>query len=247
MAKTNYVTREGLLNEINKSKATFSSFIDDKYQDFDSIIAKPSDAFINVELARKSRASRINAAIREANPTLKYHQVAKLYTTEEDIPLEDLCFRVMTKDHIPAGEKPTNFAPYKHYAIIGGATQEVGRSHWIGGLGNGYYSESHGHLTNGLANMLMLIVKRYGLRGNWRGYSYNEDMCGTALVQLCAGALKFDESRTNNPFGYYSKTIENSFTKVHNLEDRVQNIRDDLVEQYGKSPSHSRQLRNEGW
>ena len=64
------------------------------------------------------------------------------------------------------------------------------------------------------------LVERYAMRGNWRGYTYNDEMQSTALLQLSEVGLKFNEARSQNPFAYYTATITNSFTRVLNLEKR---------------------------
>jgi hypothetical protein len=66
-------------------------------------------------------------------------------------------------------------------------------------------------------------------------------MRGAALVQLSQIGLRFDESKSQNPFAYYTATITNSFTHILNSEKKNQNIRDDLLEQHGLTPSWSRQ------
>ena len=57
--------------------------------------------------------------------------------------------------------------------------------------------------------------------------------------------IQFDESKSQNPFAYYTAAITNSFTRVLNLEKRNQNIRDDLLQEAGQLPSFSRQLDHE--
>ena len=73
------------------------------------------------------------------------------------------------------------------------------------------------------------------------GNTYNEEMRGAALVQLSQIGLRFDESKSQNPFAYYTAAITNSFTHVLNSEKKNQNIRDDLLEQNGLTPSWTRQ------
>jgi len=74
------------------------------------------------------------------------------------------------------------------------------------------------------------------------GNTYNEEMRGTALLQLSQIGLKFDESKSQNPFAYYTAAITNSFTRVLNEEKKNQNVRDDILEINGLNPSWSRQF-----
>lgn len=75
--------------------------------------------------------------------------------------------------------------------------------------------------------------------------SYNDEMCASALTQLSRVGLQFDESKSQNPFAFYTTTITHVFTRTLNLEKRNQSIRDDLLIHYGMSPSHTRQVENE--
>lgn len=73
------------------------------------------------------------------------------------------------------------------------------------------------------------------------GNTYNDEMRSQALLQLSQIGLQFDESKSQNPFAYYTATITNSFTRVLNIEKRNQNIRDDIMEMNGLNPSYTRQ------
>ena len=77
------------------------------------------------------------------------------------------------------------------------------------------------------------------------GNSYVDEMRSHALLQLSQMALQFDESKSDNPFAFYTTTIRNSFTRILNLERRNQDIRDDMLIVAGVSPSHTRQIENE--
>lgn len=77
------------------------------------------------------------------------------------------------------------------------------------------------------------------------GNTYNEEMQGQALLQLSQIGLQFDESRSENPFAYYTSAVQNSFTRILNTEKRNQNIRDDLLIMHGSTPSYTRQTENE--
>jgi hypothetical protein len=98
-------------------------------------------------------------------------------------------------------------------------------------------------MTENLALMFLKLCERYATRSNWRGYTYNEEMRGAALVQLSQIGLQFDESKSSNPFSYFTATLTNSFTRILNIEKRNQDLRDDLLEQHGLTPSFSRQMK----
>ena len=138
-----------------------------------------------------------------------------------------------------------NFPPFYHYMLDEDKTPYlVGKSHWVGGFENGYFSKDHGKMTDKLAHMFIKLCERYATRSNWRGYTYNEEMRGQALLQLSQIGLQFDESKSQNPFAYYTAAITNSFTRVLNIEKKNQNIRDDILEQNGLNPSWTRQFNN---
>jgi hypothetical protein len=141
-----------------------------------------------------------------------------------------------------------NFPPFQHYKVDEeGKPICVGKSHWRGGLNPGEYSPTHGRMTNKLAHMFMKLCERYATRSNWRGYTYNDEMRSQALLQLSYIGLKFDESKSQNPFAYYTAAVTNSFTRVLNIEKRNQNIRDDILEMNGLNPSYTRQGMSGGY
>ena len=93
--------------------------------------------------------------------------------------------------------------------------------------------------------MWMKLCDRYATRGNVRGYTYNDEMRGQAILQLSQIGLQFDESKSNNPFAYYTAAVTNSFVRVINIEKRNQNIRDDILEMNHMNPSYTRQAQGE--
>jgi len=155
-----------------------------------------------------------------------------------DDPLEDLVDEpVLDPVHVRV-----NFPPFFHYRVTDHKVPYlVGKSHWKGDLETGHYSRDHGNMTRKLAMMFMKLCERYATRSNWRGYTYNEEMRGQALLQLSQIGLQFDESKSQNPFAYYTAAITNSFTRILNIEKKNQNIRDDILEMNGMNPSWSRQ------
>jgi hypothetical protein len=141
-----------------------------------------------------------------------------------------------------------NFPPFQHYKVTPrGKPYCVGKSHWLGDLETGEWSREHGTMTRTLAFMFMKLCERYATRSNWRGYTYNDEMRSQALLQLSQIGLQFDESKSSNPFAYYTAAITNSFTRVLNIEKRNQNLRDDILEMNGFNPSYTRQGMNVGY
>lgn len=155
-----------------------------------------------------------------------------------DDPLDDLIDDLI----VDMAHVRVNFPSFFHYRVTDHKVPYVvGKSHWKGDVDTGEYSRDHGNMTRKLAQMFMKLCERYATRSNWRGYTYNEEMRGQALLQLSQIGLQFDESKSQNPFAYYTAAITNSFTRVLNIEKKMQNIRDDILEMNGLNPSWSRQ------
>jgi hypothetical protein len=160
----------------------------------------------------------------------------------EELPPEDPLADLIDEPVLDTTHVRVNFPPFFHYRITEDKeTYLVGKSHWKGDLETGEYSREHGQMTRKLAQMFMKLCERYATRSNWRGYTYNEEMRGQALLQLSQIGLQFDESKSQNPFAYYTAAITNSFTRILNIEKKNQNIRDDILEINGLNPSWTRQ------
>lgn len=78
------------------------------------------------------------------------------------------------------------------------------------------------------------------------GNTYNDEMKGQAILQLSQIGLQFDESKSNNPFAYYTAAVTNSFVRIINIEKKNQNIRDDILEMNDLNPSYTR-TNNHEW
>lgn len=256
--KVKYLNNRDLLLEIHRSKCSFSSFTKAEYHQYDIIL--PSLDKINIRTiadAKRNRAKRIgleafNKLRSEGDKKTKLADVTPDYKT---ISKTDIVIRIMTFDHIPAapGRKKTvkstadahdkvNFPPFQHWKF----DEEdrlicIGKSHWTGGIKTGKFSKDHGRITENLGRMFIKLSERYAQRSNWRGYTYIDEMKGQAILQLSQIGLQFDESKSDNPFAYYTAAVTNSFTRILNVEKKSQNIRDDLLEHAGLTPSLTRQ------
>jgi len=262
MKRVKYLNNRDLLAQIYASKNTFCSYVTPEDGRYDLIISdvKKINA-ITIAKARKARSKRLTQeAWEQAKASgLKKIKLSDYTVSTRKIEKTDLIFRVMSFEHIPEDLErkrnpkqesdkhvKVNFPPFQHYRIDKkGKPKCVGKSHWIGGMSNGYFSVDHGKITNSLAMMFMKLCERYGTRANWRGYTYNDEMQSQALMQLSQIGLQFDESKSENPFAYYTAAITNSFTRILNIEKKNQAIRDDLLEQHDMMPSFTRQGEND--
>ena len=173
-----------------------------------------------------------------ASKKRKVEDIFDFEIDEDDDPLADVIDDpVLDLKHVKIP-----FPPFFHYRIDANKVPFlVGKSHWRGDLEHGEFSKDHGKMTNILATMLIKLCDKYATRSNWRGYTYNEEMRGAAMVQLSQIGLQFNEFKSQNPFAYYTAAITNSFTRILLLEKKNQNIRDDLLEMNGLNPSWTRQ------
>ena len=262
MKRVNYLNNKDLLAEIHKSKNSYCSYVSDGDDHYDVIVTDIKK--INstaITTARKARAKRMTQQAWEVAKSTgnKRLKMSDFEVSPKKIAKTDLVFRVMTFDHIPVdGERKrnpksradhhvkVNFPPFQHFKLDNkGQPKCVGKSHWQGGMANGQFNHEHGKMTNKLALMYMKLCERYGTRANWRGYTYNDEMQAQALMQLSQIGLQFDESKSDNPFAYYTAAITNSFTRILNIEKKNQNIRDDIMEMEGMMPSYTRQNKND--
>jgi hypothetical protein len=256
--KIKYLTNKDLLKEIHRSKNTYCSFTDKTYSDYDLIVSSLEKLNIRtIAEAKRNRASRMSKIAHEAAMIAGGKKLpAKEFEIDyKKISKEDLVFRIMTFEHIPLapGRKKTlkntadshdkvNFPPFQHWKFDDkGNLICVGKSHWKGPLDTGVFSKDHGQMTDNLARMFLKLCERYATRGNVRGYTYNDEMRGQAILQLTQIGLQFDESKSDNPFAYYTAAVTNSFVRIINIEKRNQNIRDDILEMNGMNPSWTRQ------
>ena len=269
--RVNYLNNRDILKEIHLSKNTYCSFrdpvTDHQYDIILPSVGKINQK--TIAEARRNRADRIKRETGEvvdpkkiANTDLVFRitcwdhiplapkkvpkNAVKKRKIEDILDLDDAVEDPLV-DLVeePVGD-PThmrvNFPPFFHYRI--NEDKEpilVGKSHWKGDLETGEFSKDHGTMTKKLAMMFMKLCERYATRSNWRGYTYNEEMRGQALLQLSQIGLQFDESKSQNPFAYYTAAITNSFTRILNIEKKNQNIRDDILEMNGLNPSWTRQ------
>lgn len=269
--RVNYLNNRDLLKQIHLSKNTYCAYRDPVTDHQYDIILPSLDRINQrtVAEARRARADRIKretgeivndkkipntdlvfritcwehipwAPKKEPKPVGKKKQLKDMLELED--PVEDPLADIVEEIVLDPTHVRVNFPPFYHYRIDDNKEPYlVGKSHWRGDLDTGEYCRDHGDMTAELARMFLKLCERYATRSNWRGYTYNEEMRGQALLQLSQIGLQFDESKSQNPFAYYTAAITNSFTRILNIEKKMQNIRDDILEMNGLNPSWTRQ------
>jgi len=260
--KIKYLTNKDLLKEIHLSKNTYCTFAKPEFSTYDIIL--PNLEKINIRTvaeAKRNCAVRLSKEAQEQSAQRGQKLPLKEFEIDyKKISKQDLVFRIMTFEHIPLapGRKKTlkntadshekvNFPPFQHWKFDENDNLIcVGKSHWKGPISTGKFSKEHGQMTDNLARMFLKLCDRYATRGNVRGYTYNDEMKGQAILQLTQIGLQFDESKSDNPFAYYTAAVTNSFVRIINIEKRNQNIRDDILEMNGMNPSWTRQNSGKG-
>lgn len=106
-------------------------------------------------------------------------------------------------------------------------------------------SKEQGEMTPKLAKMLQMLAARYGKKGNFAGYTYNEDMQAYAVYQLVKTWNSFNPEKSKNPFAFFTQCIKNSFIQYLNQERKQRDIRDTLLVDGGLTPSYTFQLEHE--
>lgn len=187
----------------------------------------------------------IPVAPKQPRKTIKKKTAKDIFEFEESDPDEifsDLEDPTTAKEIDDMVHVKVNFPPFQHYKLDNtNSFVCVGKSHWEGDLTTGSFNKDHGKITNKLARMYIMMCEKYAMKYNWRGYTYNDEMRNSAILQLTYVGLRFNEAKSANPFAYYTAAITNSFCRVLNSEKRNQNIRDDILEMNGLNPSWSRQ------
>ena len=107
-------------------------------------------------------------------------------------------------------------------------------------------SKEQGKMTNKLAHMLQLLTARYGKKGNWANYTYNEDMQAYAILSLVKTWNNFNPAKSENPFAFFTQCIKHSFIQYLKMEKRQRTIRDEILVDKGLTPSFNYQLELDG-
>lgn len=65
---------------------------------------------------------------------------------------------------------------------------------------------------------IIKLIDNYGKKGNWRNYTYLDEMKSEATLTCCKYMANFDLNKSTNAFAYFTQLIHNSFLLVLSKE-----------------------------
>jgi len=153
----------------------------------------------------------IPVAPKQPRKTIKKKTAKDIFEFEEPdldeifADLEDTTTKAEVDDMVHV---KVNFPPFQHFRLDSNNTFNcIGKSHWRGDLTTGEFNKDHGTITNKLARMYIMMCEKYAMKFNWRGYTYNDEMRNSAILQLTYVGLRFNEAKSANPFAYYTAVL----------------------------------------
>jgi len=97
-------------------------------------------------------------------------------------------------------------------------------------------------LNDYIGKAIMLIAQKMATRPNFNGYTWLDEMIADGIESGVKAADKFDPTRFNNPFGYFSRAIWNSYLQrisaekqqivIKHENKRRLNLYDEHLQQY---------------
>jgi len=235
-----YVNNKTLLEEIQKSKMTYCAYFE-PWHTKQIIYTRDLNKLTQEEI--DEARNHYNGKRNIEEPVEKGKEVIRLCDTYDYIPEE---FHFGNEE-----AAKLKFKPFKHYIKENGTYKEVLRSFWklepnAITLNQGHFDYEFGHLTDKTWMLFMQMIENLSKKGNYRRYTYLEDMIGQANVQMVLSCLKFDESMSENPFAYWTTCITKAFCVVLNYEKKHRDGRDYLNSLYGGPVSDGYNERNNG-
>jgi len=75
----------------------------------------------------------------------------------------------------------------------------------------------------------MKLVDNYSNKGNWRSYTYKDEMKSEAILTCIKYAGNFDITRTQNAFAYFTQIVHNSFLQILSKEKNYAEIKNKAI------------------
>lgn len=97
--------------------------------------------------------------------------------------------------------------------------------------------QKEGMISDRLGKMFVLLSTHYATKPNFSGYSYKDEFIASGILSCCVAFPKFDNSKSENPFAYFTSCIHHAFLQVINKEKTNQKLRDQILVDNNMNPS----------
>lgn len=90
--------------------------------------------------------------------------------------------------------------------------------------------KKRGQVSEKLGQMVKTISEGLATKGNWRGYTWKEDMISFAILITLKYFHNFNHIENNNAHGYINRICSNAFLQYVQKEKSHSNIKKELYE-----------------
>lgn len=90
-------------------------------------------------------------------------------------------------------------------------------------------------IPNDIALCFMALSNNYAKKANFYHISFKEDMVSEAILTCVINVHKFDPSKSDNPFSYFTTAVHNAFLQRINKENRQQDIKKRFIKSMSES------------
>lgn len=108
-------------------------------------------------------------------------------------------------------------------------------------------AKQKGEFTPRLAVLIKRLIENFSRHRQFIRYTYREDMVAAALLNCSKFWHRFDETKSQNPFAYFTQVAKNSFYSYLNTEREQNAITDELRFMYAgmQSSGNARAMIND--
>ncbi len=99
---------------------------------------------------------------------------------------------------------------------------------WIE-LNKGKEKKNWTQMPNYIGECFMKLVNNYSNKGNWRNYTYKDEMKSEAILTCVKYAANFDITKTQNAFAYFTQVVHNSFLQILSKEKGYAEVKNKAI------------------
>lgn len=106
-----------------------------------------------------------------------------------------------------------------------------------------YALDTNARMSEYLGECFILLADRLSRKAY--NHTMIDDMKSHALLTCCTYASKFDRTRTENPFAYFTTCILNAFAQVHNSEKKLIDAKFEMIKELCNGDEYDYRDRND--